>query len=1174
MRFGVRHGCLSRLQWKDFSLGAVSATNLLAVPLSLLLVIACSSDGEPGAPGPGGDAGPAGNAGPRGERGEPGERGEQGEAGERGPRGPAGEAGAPGEPGAPGASFSDTEPGDYVSAYDGTGRFPLVAGGSAAPLVVDADDHDGVLRVVDDLRLDIERVTGVAPDIENEVPDDASYVVIVGTLGKSSLIDTLVDEAKLDVDDLSGKWEMFTTHVVDEPMAGVLQALVIVGSDQRGAIFGAYDLSSQIGVSPWHWWDDVPPQRKPALFVLPGPHSMGEPAVKYRGFFINDENPATGEWAPKMFGPGKAEGYPNGLNHLYWEKVFEAALRLKANYIWPAVWGRAFAEDDPENHATAKRYGIVMGTSHEAPMMRGIEEWNRHARPAQRDADGEITEEGEDPYGGTGEWRYSVNPEALREYWTDGIERMVEEDFEGVVTLGMRGPGDVSLPVEDGIALIEEVLAAQREIIEDVTGRDASEVPQVWTLYKEIQGYWDQGIRVPDDVTVVWADDNWGNMKRLPSLDAEEREGGYGLYYHFDYVGGGRNYKWVDTNLLPNIWEQLHLAYEYGVDRLWVVNVGDLKNEELPLEFFLDYAWNPDALPVERLEEWQRKWTKKQFGAEYADIVSDFLHEYSLLQSDRKPELSNRRIDIDWSLYYSEPTDELPNPWDEAITYDDSASPFSLTNYNELENLTEQWKALAAQAEFVSYLLPHEYQDAYFQLVSYQVSATANLYELRLAGFKNRLYAEQGRAATNDMATVAQQRLQDDLDLSEYYNTDLAGGKWEGWQTQPKLSYGAPGNPAWQQQEYNHTALQDFIWPELVWLEPLDGPSMAVTVNNSANYWTDAGAGDESEDVPVLPAFSRYQTQPTQYIEIFNRGNQPFDYTIEADLPVACPYGWSGDPTVDTDGWGGGADCQPWLTIYPAQGTVEKEVRANLRVDWTLVPTTYPDPDDPTAELPLEFPLEVPITINGSDGSSVVVTAIIEEPVELEWARHRFVEANGYVSMEAEHYSRAIGSDGIEWKLLPDIGLTGSGMTPFPVTVSPQEPGDDSPHLEYDVHLFSSGEVRVWAYISPRNNFQNWEEGLQYAVSFGDEEPQHINLSYAVDLNGNGNRVWERHTSDNVNLTFTTHTIEEAGDHVLKFWMVHPGVVIQKLVIDAGGVQHSYYGPPESYWTGRGPDDE
>ncbi|CAM5337079.1 hypothetical protein SFUMM280S_07349 [Streptomyces fumanus] len=676
-------------------------------------------------------------------------------------------AAAPASPFGPGAAAGRAGAGSgpyrrFVSFVPVEGGFPLVAGGRAAPLVVDEGDHPGVLRVVGDLRTDIGRVTGTEPAVAHHPRETgARDVVLVGTLGRSPLIDALAEAGKLDVSGIAGKWETSVQQVVRDPLPGVRRALVVAGSDQRGTIYGAYEVSRQIGVSPWHFWDDVPPHRHDELYVLPGRHTQGTPAVKYRGFFVNDENPALGTWAPAYFGPGLAPGYPNGFNRKFWEKVFEVMLRLKANYLWPAVWGRAFAEDDPENHATAKRYGVVMGTSHEAPMMRGIEEWNRHAVAAQRDAAGNITVPGHDPYGGTGEWSYRRNRAAIEAYWRDGIRRMLEQDFEGVVTLGMRGNGDVSLPDGDGIELMETILAAQRRILAEEAGADRlTGIPQVQTLYKEVQRYWAEGLRPPEDVTVIFCDDNWGNLRKLPDRSAEPRAGGYGIYYHFDYVGGGRNYKWVDTVNLVSTWEQLHLAYTYGVDRLWVVNVGDMKNHELPLQFFLDYAWAPDRWPLDRLDEWQRAYAEQNFGPRYAAAIAEVLHTYGVLQARRKPELLNRRITLD-------PAKD-PATDSTAVVYDDRQSPYHLNHYRELERVTAEWRRLAARAERIGAKLPAEHQDAYFQLVRYQVEATANLYALREAEFTNLHYAAQGRAGTNALADATDARFADDQALSDH----------------------------------------------------------------------------------------------------------------------------------------------------------------------------------------------------------------------------------------------------------------------------------------------------------------------------------------------------------------------------------------------------------------------
>ncbi len=986
----------------------------------------------------------------------------------------------------------------YVVTSPRHGSFPLVARGRAAPIVVSGDDHPGVVRVAGDLGADVERVTGIRPTVGTAV--GKSEPVLVGTIGSSPLIDRLVRDGKLDVTGIAGKWETSLQQVVDNPMPGVRRAFVIAGSDQRGTIFGVYDVSRKIGVSPWYWWDDVPAKRSTELHVLPGRHTQGTPAVKYRGFFINDENPALGTWAPTQFGEGLAPGHPGGFNSKFFARVFETMLRLKANYLWPAVWGRAFAKDDPANHATAKQYGVIMGTSHEAPMMRGIEEWNRHAVPAVRDPAGNIITPGHDPYGGTGEWSFRRNADAIKAYWTDGVRRMAEQDFEGVVTLGMRGNGDVGLPDGDGIELMQEILNSERQILAETVGTD---VPQVWTLYKEVQRYWDKGLRAPDDVTVVFTDDNWGNMRKLPDPYLPPRSGGYGMYYHFDYVGGGRNYKWADTINLANTWEQLNTSYQHGVDRLWVVNVGDLKNEELPTQFFLDYAWNPDAWPLERLPEWERRYAAENFGHRDAKTIAEILHVYGVLQARRKPELLNRRI--------------TSGPGTQ-VTYDDQNTPYFLEHYRELDRVTQDWQRLAAKAERVRRGLPESYQDAYFQLVGYAVSATANLYALRHAEFTNLRYAAQGRAATNDYADLTEARFAEDQALSHYYNTDLADGKWRNFQSQPKIGYGdieryGPNAP-WQQPELNNVALPDEVFPAVQRIEVPPGADMGVAVDGSDQWWP-AGAGSA-----VLPTFSRYQSRPGQYLEVFNRGTTPFAYRIQ--------------PAV------------PWVTVSSSRGTVTKEVRAFVHVDWSRAPKGV---------------TRVPITVSGPQGS-VEVTAVVDNRAQ--HPRRGYVEAGGYVSIPAEQPSRVVG----DWLRIPDIGRDGDGMQPTPVTAPRVVPGGDSPRLEYTVNLTTTGPVTVWVYLSPRNNVHP-TDGLSYAVSLDGAPPQRVNVTTATGADDTSmNRQWERNTSDNVNRTATTHVVA-AGEHVLNVWQVDPTVVVQKIVIDAGGLEPSYLGPPPSHHAGR-----
>src|SRR5882762_4450733 len=382
----------------------------------------------------------------------------------------------------------------YVENIYHSGDFKIVEKDAVAPLFVDARDFPGVIRAVNDLQQDVERVTGHKAPVVQDGTIVGSNVIIVGTVGKSEIISRLSNAGKIDVASIEGKWESFLIQVVEKPLPGVASALVIAGSDKRGTIFGIYELSEQIGVSPWYWWADVPVQHRGALYVKAGTYVQGPPAVKYRGIFLNDEAPSLTGWVSEKFGT---------YNHQFYEKVFELLLRLKANYLWPAMWNNAFNEDDPLNPKLADDYGIVMGTSHHEPMLRAQQEWKRH---------------------GTGPWDYSANSDALGKFWDQGIER--NRKYESIVTLGMRGDGDLPMSESANVALLEKIVNEQRKILANRIRQDVSAVPQDWALYKEVQEYYEKGMRVPDDVTLLWCDDNWGNIRRLPTEEERKRPGG------------------------------------------------------------------------------------------------------------------------------------------------------------------------------------------------------------------------------------------------------------------------------------------------------------------------------------------------------------------------------------------------------------------------------------------------------------------------------------------------------------------------------------------------------------------------------------------------------------------------------------------------------------------------
>jgi hypothetical protein len=935
----------------------------------------------------------------------------------------------------------------FVSEKRSVGSFCLFAETNGASLYVDKEDWPGVGRVAEDLQKDIGLVSSIVPALVQEPAGLGQNAILVGTLGRSAIIDQLVRERKIDVADVAGKWEASLIQVVSQPLPGVERALVIAGSDKRGTIFGVYDLSEQIGVSPWHWWADVPAKHHSALHVQAGRYIQGPPAVKYRGLFINDEGPCLMTWARKRYGE---------LNHGMYTNVFELILRLKGNYLWPAMWDNSFATDDPLNAKLADEYGVVIGTSHHEPMMRAWKEWERAGNRK-------------------GSWDYSKNDAKLREFWTEGLRRT--KNYEKVITLGMRGDGDEPMTETESVTLLERIVADQRKIIGEVINPNIAQVPQVWALYKEVQGYYERGMRVPDDVTLLWCDDNWGNLRRLPTADERRRSGGAGIYYHCDYVGGPRNYKWINTVPLPRIWEQMNLALHYGADRLWIVNVGDIKPEEVPLEFFLTLAWNPQAWPKERLDEYLPRWAEREFGSSHAEEIADIVAKYAKFNGRRKPELL-------------EP------------------DTFSLINYQEADTVVADWKAITAKAEAIYADLPESARAAFYQLVLYPTKACAVLNELYVAAGKNRLYAKQGRASANDLAEHARLLFKQDQELSDYYNHTLAGGKWNHMMDQTHIGYAS-----WQQPESNAI-------PAVAVLDIPEMAGMGVAVEGSAAAWP---ISTNELTLPVFDSFNR----PRHFLDVFNRGKTPFAFTTTASAA--------------------------WLEVSSAGDTVERERRLWVRVNWSEAP---------------KGSTEGWVRITRAGAENVVVHLKTFNPPEpvLE-ALSGFVEADGCVAMEAAHFTGKADKESSRWEKINDLGRTMSSMTLFPVTASSVRPLENSPRLDYRMYLFSTGMVEVTSILGPCLNFAP-DRGVRLAVSFDDEAPRILTVvprGYFVD---NGNRDWEESVKDGVRKVTSRHAISQPGYHTFKVWMVDPGVALQKIVVNTGGVRPSYFGPPESYHLG------
>ncbi len=632
------------------------------------------------------------------------------------------------------ASMAFSTTGSYAIDHPGitsTGHsaetFPMITDGTPTAILISDKDERGISIAASNLSSDFGRVTGKKAKITDEIGNN-DKLIIAGT-EKNPFIAQLIKSGKIDGKQLKGKNEKYIIRTVEAPFPGVSEALVIAGSDRRGAIYGIYEISEQIGVSPWYDWADVPVMHQDNLSIAKGSYSADEPAVKYRGIFLNDEAPCLTSWVKNTYGTDYGD-------HNFYARVCELILRLRGNFLWPAMWNWAFYADDPENSKTADEMGVIMGTSHHEPMARNHQEWARHRNEY-------------------GKWNYNSNRATIDNFFTEGIRRM--KGTEDVVTIGMRGDGDEAMSETADVVLLEKIIKNQRKIIAKETGKKADKTPQVWALYKEVLDYYDKGLRAPDDVIYLLCDDNWGNVRRLPN-DVERRHpGGWGMYYHVDYVGAPRNSKLINVTPIQGMWEQLNLTYDYGVDKLWILNVGDLKPMEYPITLFLDMAWNPKKYDADHITDHTLEFCRRQFGDSQAAEAARILNLYSKYAGRVTPEMLDQN------------------------TYN--------VNTGEWKSVTDDFLRLEAEATRQYMTLSPEYRDAYRQLVLFPVQLVANLYDMYYAVAMNRKLYKEGNPAANEWAGKAEKAFSRDAQLMKEYNTDIAGGKWNGMMTQKHIGY-------------------------------------------------------------------------------------------------------------------------------------------------------------------------------------------------------------------------------------------------------------------------------------------------------------------------------------------------------------------------------------------------
>ena len=702
--------------------------------------------------------------------------------------------------------------------------------------------YSGVIKTADKVARDIEHVFGARPDVicadgedvnTSFIRDDgtADQPVIFGTAGCSAILDELDKRGLIKLSGIRGKREVYSFSLVEAPFENVSSALVIAGSDKRGTIYGLFHLSDILKVSPLTDWCDIMPDKMTELLLTEADAYVSKvPSVRYRGFFINDEWPAFGNWAMKNFG---------GFNASMYEHVFELLLRLKGNYLWPAMWSAVFPEDGPglKNAELADEFGVVMGMSHHEPCLRQGEEYKHLRGPGS-------------VYGDA--WDFLTNEEGITRFWEDGLKRGGR--FENVITVGMRGEFDSTImgedaTLKDNIDLLRKVLKTQNRLIKENVNDDIDKVPRMLALYKEVEPffYGDEdtkglmGDPELEGVTLMLCDDNFGNLRTLPTEEMRDHKGGYGMYYHFDYHGWPISYEWINSTYLPKVWEQMTMAYEFGVRDLWIVNVGDIFTNEYPLSYFMALAYDYEKWGIDNLNsvwEFNTAFVDRQFGSGFDDatkeVICRLLMGYTKIAGNRRPEAMNDKV-------------------------------YHPANFGELEDLSLKITELMETADRVSALCDETNAFTFFQLVGYPLVATLNLTRMWLATVENHFFAGIGAGFAKKTAAEVKTRLKLDRALTEKLH-ELHEGKWYGMGMSEHVGF-----INWNEEECKFPVLYDF--------EPGNKARIAVTIPGTDQH-TEGGVWTGKK--LILPDFLDPSCESARII-LYSTGKKDAGYELICD---------------------------------------------------------------------------------------------------------------------------------------------------------------------------------------------------------------------------------------------------------------------------------------------------
>ena len=944
--------------------------------------------------------------------------------------------------------------------------FPLVTSKAKAVVVYDTDDYLVVRKTAELFVSDVESVTGQQLRLTDKLKGDKE-IIIVGTVEKNRLIRQLAEKGKLDISSLEGTWERFLIQTVSRPFPGVSKALVVAGSDRRGAAYGLFSLSEMMGVSPWYWWADVPVKKHKTLYVDAPATLSKTPSVKYRGIFLNDEDWGLKPWAAKTF-----EKERGNIGPRTYAKICELLLRLKANHLAPAMHpvSTAFYKI-PENKLVADTFAIVMGSSHCEPLLLNTaSEWDSKTM---------------------GPWDYNKNKDKINEVLSNRVKENCA--YENVYTLALRGLHDAAMgggdvPMREKVKMLESALNAQREIIARHIDKPVETIPQAFTPYKEVLEIYSNGLELPDDVTIIWADDNFGYMKRLSGPQEQKRSGRAGVYYHISYLGVPHSYLWYSTTPPALMYEELRKAYDATADRIWLLNAGDIKSCEFAVDYFLTMAFDIDAFNFERAANYRTEWLCGMLGDQYRSEYQDVVNSFYKLAFARKPEF------MGWGYQWT--TDKHGK---ERNTDTD----FSLTNYREVDNRLSEYRRIGGIVENILNNMSDEKQKAcFYQSLYYPVKGCELLNRMVLDGQRNRWYAIQQRASAKNLEKSAK-ACYDSLEvITKGYNS-LLGGKWNHVMTM-KQGFAAAY----------------FELPKLRDVELAPAASLGVMAEGEAVL-------KGLQSFHSLPCFNTYLRQ-SYYVDVFNKG--------------ATPLKWKTSVTND------------WILVNKKSGETATEERIEVSIDWTKVPA---------GERILGT---LDIMSDHGEKESVYISVFNPTSPSLAEMDTLFVENNGYVAMDAASFHRKVENDDIKMIVIPNLGFENTAVQlGNPMAKAQRTAGRNTPRLEYDFYTFEQGSVDVYTYVLPtfpisKDRGYAGHEATNVETKYGvciDEGPVMTPSTSSFEYA----QIWYESVLKNCRINKTTLHIDKPGKHTVKIICGDAGTVLQKVVLDFGGMKRSYMGP-------------